>query len=445
MTLDITTVGGYNEVGKNMTAIRVGKEVVLFDMGLHIENYVSYKGADEDFRKMTAVELQKADAIPDDRCIEDWKKDVKAIVPTHAHLDHVGAIPFMATKYGSPVIGTPYTIEVLRTILKDEGFKLKNELKVLNPNSSIRLTKDLTLEFVNVTHSTPQTVIAALHTPEGIILYANDFKFDNYPTLGNKPNYQRLEELGKIGVKTLIVDGTRATRSGKTPSETIAKEMLRDVLLGTDSKNSLVIVTTFSSHLARLKSIIEFGKKMNRKVIFLGRSLAKYVYAGEAINIVNFSDDVEIVKYRRQVNKRLKQINTEKRDKYLLVVTGHQGEPDSVLSRIIRQEIQFNLLPNDHVVFSCSVIPNSTNIGNREIMEGQLKKFKVRVFKDIHTSGHASKEDLRDLISLVKPVHIIPAHGDFTMISALTDLAIEMGYRIGHTVHVMRDGQRISL
>ncbi len=441
--VEICTVGGYNEVGKNMTAIKVAEDVIIMDMGLHMENYVRVKGDEDEFGTINAASLLKASAIPDDSCIEDWRKQVKLIVPTHAHLDHVGAIPYMANKYGVPVVGTPFTIEVLKAILRDDKFKIRNELKVLNPNSSLRIGKDMTLEFINVTHSTPQTVIAALHTKEGIILYANDFKFDSNPILGTKPNFKRLEELGKKGVKALIVDGTRATRSGKTPSESVAREMLREVMLDTNSKGGMVIVTTFSSHLARLKSIIEFGKRMNRKIIFLGRSLSKYVEAGEKTGIVKFSKEVEIVKYREQIKKRLKQISKDRRDKYLLVVTGHQGEPESVLSRMIRQELPFEFYPEDHVIFSCSVIPNPSNIANRELMEKDLKNLRVRMFKDIHTSGHASKEDLRDLISLVKPKHIIPAHGDFTMISALADLATEMGYRMGESVHIMKDGQKV--
>lgn len=441
--VEICTVGGYNEVGKNMTAIKVADDVVIMDMGLHMENYVRIKGDEAEFSTVNASTLLKANAIPDDRCIDDWRNKVKLIVPTHAHLDHVGAIPYLANKYGVPVVATPFTIEVLKTLLRDEKFKIRNELKVLNPNSSYRINKDIRLEFINITHSTPQTVLAALHTKEGIILYANDFKFDNNPILGTKPNYKRLEELGKTGVKALIVDGTRATRSGKTPSESVAREMLREVMLDTNSKGGLVIVTTFSSHLARLKSIIEFGKRMNRKIIFLGRSLAKYVQAGENIGLIKFSKEVEIVKYREQIKKRLKKLENERRDKYILVVTGHQGEPESVLSRMIRQELPFTFYPEDHVVFSCSVIPNPSNIANREIMENDLKKHKVRMFKDIHTSGHASKEDLRDLINLVKPKHIIPAHGDFTMISALADLCIEMGYKMGENVHIMKDGQKL--
>src|SRR3990167_974606 len=187
------------------------------------------------------------------------------------------------------------------------------------------VSNNIKIEFINMTHSTPQTVMVAVHTRYGIILYANDFKFDNHPTLGKKPNYERLEELGKKGIKALICDCTRADQPIKTPSELVAKEMLRDVMLGVDSRGKAVIVTTFASHLARLKSIIEFGRKMNRKIIFLGRSLAKYIEAGENIGIVNFSREVEIVKFGKQIKNRIKKIENEPRDRYLLVVTGHQG------------------------------------------------------------------------------------------------------------------------
>ena len=440
--MEIHTIGGYNEVGKNMTAIKVGNEAVIIDMGLHIENYIHCQGED-DIRNITAKELLNADAIPDDSCIRKWKDQVKVIVPSHAHLDHIGAIPFLSNKYKAKIVCTPFTEAVLKSIIRDEKFRLKNGTRAVNPNSTYKVSSKLKIEFINMTHSTPQTAMIALHTPEGILLYANDFKFDSFPTLGQKPNYKRLRELGKKGVKVLIVDGTRANEEGKTPSENVAKEMLRDVMIATESKGKSVIVTTFSSHLARLKTIKEFGQKMGRQVVFLGRSLAKYVQAGESVGIVDFSD-VEIVKYGSQVKKRLKQLANEPRDKYLLVMTGHQGEPEAVLPRLARGELPFKLYDGDHVVFSCSVIPSATNAANREKLEKKLKQYGVRIFKDIHSSGHAAKEDLRDLINIVNPQHIIPAHVDFQKLSALTDLAMEMGYKLGSTVHMMRNGREIS-
>jgi ribonuclease J len=443
--IQICTIGGYDEIGKNMTAIKVDNEVVVIDMGLHLDSYIKYtEEEEEDIIEISAEELAKVGAIPNDSVIKDWKDKVKAIVPTHAHLDHVGALTFLSNKYKAPILCTPFTAEVIKAISKDEKIKLKNEIKVLNVNSIYWISNKIKIEFINMTHSTPQTVMVAVHTPEGIVLYANDFKFDNHPTLGKKPNYKRLEELGKKGVKVLICDCTRAKRAIKTPSELVAKEMLRDVMLGVDSRNKAVIVTTFASHLARLKTIIEFGKKMNRKIIFLGRSLAKYTKAGEKIGIINFSKDAEIVKFGKQIKKRIKKIGKSSRGKYLFVVTGHQGEPKSTLSKMVRGEIPFKFYSEDHVIFSCTVIPSEINIQNRAELEKRLREYGVRIFRDIHASGHASREDLRDLINLVKPKHIIPAHGEEDMKQALADLAIEKGYKKGRTIHLVNDGNKLS-
>ncbi|MCK4522140.1 MAG: RNase J family beta-CASP ribonuclease [Nanoarchaeota archaeon] len=443
--IEIHTVGGYNEVGKNCTAINVDGEVVLCDLGLHLESYIKYTDSDEeDIVKITGSKLMEVGAVPDISVINHLKKNVKAIVSTHAHLDHIGAIPYLSNKFDCEILSTPFSTAVLKAILKDERIDLKNPIKALTVNCSYHLSKNIKLEFINMTHSTPQTVMIAIHTKYGIILYANDFKFDSYPVLGKKPNYERLRELGKKGILALICDSTYAKDARKTSSESVAKEMLKDVLLGTNSRGKLIIMTTFASHLARLKSIIDIGSKLNRKIVFLGRSLAKYVQAGEDVGIVKFSDKVEIVKYGKQIEKRLKSIKDNKRKDYILVVTGHQGEPKAVLSKIVDKKINFNLNPEDHVIFSCKTIPTPTNIENRAFLEKKLREKGIRVFKDIHVSGHAAREDLRDLINLVKPKHIIPAHGNKEMREALADLALEMGYK-KENIHLVRDGQKIRV
>ncbi|MFH1849860.1 MAG: RNase J family beta-CASP ribonuclease [archaeon] len=441
--IEIRAVGGYNEVGKNMTAVRVDDDVVVLDMGLFLDSYIRCT-QDEDAVNISPSELIKAGAVPDVSQIDDWKSKVKAIIPTHAHLDHVGAIPFLANGYKAEILGTPYTTEVLKTILRDEKIKFKNPIKTLSPNSVYQVSKGLKVEFINVTHSTPQTVMVALHTKYGTIIYANDFKFDRHPVLGTKPNFKRLKQIGEKGVLALIVDSTYANDARKTPSETVAREMLRDVMLGTNSKGKAVIVTTFSSHLARLKSIIEFGRTLDRKIIFLGRSLSKYVEAGENIGLIKFSGEVKLVKYKKQIKRELKTVMEKGKDKYLLVVTGHQGEPDSTLSRMVDEKMNFRFTSEDHVIFSCTVIPTPLNRANREYLENSLRQYGVRIFKDIHVSGHAAREDLRDLINLVKPKHVIPAHGEPRMTEGLYDLAREMGYSNGH-VHHMRNGRKLIL
>jgi len=440
--IEIRAVGGYNEIGKNMTAIRINGDVVIIDMGLHLEHYIAYT-QDEDIVKLSAAELTKVGAVPNLSTIKDWIDDVRVIVPTHAHLDHVGALPFLANNFKAPILCTPFTAEVLQTILRDEKIKINNPIKSMNSNATYQISENLSVEFINMTHSVPQTVMVALHTPQGIILYANDFKFDSYPTLGKKPNFNRLKEIGS-NCLALIVDCTNATEAIKTPSEQVAKDMLKDVLIGTESEGKAIVVTTFSSHLARLKSIVEFGKQLNRKIIFLGRSLHKYTVAGEKVGIINFTKDVEIAKRGKHMRRLLDEVQ-KKPGKYLVVVTGHQGEPRSVLSRMASGELPFDFKFGDHIVFSCTVIPTKTSIDNRIALEKSLSGKGLRIFKEIHVSGHAAREDLRDLLTMVKPKHILPAHGDSTMTAALAKLAVELGYKRGKEIHIMRDGQKTIL
>ncbi|MDP6600537.1 MAG: RNase J family beta-CASP ribonuclease [Candidatus Woesearchaeota archaeon] len=441
--IEIYAVGGYNEVGKNCTAINVDGEVLIIDLGIHLENYIRLT-EDEDLVKINADKLMEVGAVPNISVLDNVKRNVKAIVIGHAHLDHVGAVPYVANKFNAPVICSPYTAEVLKNILKDDKIRINNDIKTLNLNSFYKISENIKIEFIHITHSVPQAALIAIHTDYGIILYANDFKFDLYPVLGKKPNFKRLEELGKEGIIASVVESTYASDARKMPSESVAREMLKDVLLGTDNKDNLIIVTTFSSHIARLKSIIEFGQKLNRKIIFLGRSLAKYVKAAENIGIVDFSKDVEIVKYSRQIERMLKKVDKD-REKYLLIVTGHQGEPKSVLYKIAKGEFEFDLYPEDSVVFSCRTIPTPTNIENRDALENELKQTGVRIFKDIHQSGHAAREDLRDFINLVKPKNIIPAHGTKEMRDALAELCTEMRYKTGKNIFLIKDGQKIEL
>lgn len=442
--MEITTVGGYSEVGRNMTAMRYKDEAIIFDMGVHLEKYIKFKG-DDNLELFQLRDLIRVGAVPDDNIIKDWKKKVIAIIPSHAHLDHIGAIPYMAAKYNVPIICTPYTASVIKAILKDKKLRIPNEIKVLDLGKKLKLSNKLTVEFINITHSIPDTALVVIHTPEGQVIYANDFKLDNTPVLGKQPDYARIKQLGKENnVITLILDSIYAYLPRKTPSESVAREMLRDVMLNVNSQGKVVIVTTFSSHIARLKSIIEFGKLMKRKIVFLGRSLAKYVYAAENINLVDFSKSVEIVPYKSQIRKKLREIEKQGRDKYLIVCTGHQGEPNAVLSRLVDGKLGFKLFRDDHIIFSCTVIPSPLNIANRDVLESKLQDSRVRIFRDIHQSGHASREDHRDLISMLNPKHIIPAHAGLDKTVHLANLAKEMGYELGKTVHLMHDNQRIE-
>lgn len=444
MTIEICTVGGYSGCGRNMTAVKVGDDVVIIDMGVNLPALIEYEG-EEEIRTLSADNLIKIGAIPDDGAIKEWKNNVRAIVLGHCHLDHIAAVQYLAGKYDARVYGTPFTLEVLKQILRDDKIEIPNELIAVKPNGKVKINNNLTIELINVTHSTLQCAMVCLHTNEGLVLYANDFKFDNSPVLGEKPNYKRLQEIGKSGkLKALIVESLYATREMKTPSEKVARELLQDVLFGVENSGKAVYVTTFASHLARIRSIIDCGKRMKRKVVILGRSMGRYIRAAENLSLVKYSKETEMAVYRNEIKKALTEINKNP-GKYLIVGTGNQGEPNSILDKIVNGVFPFSFRSGDHVIFSCRTIPHPMNVANRASIEERLKRYKVRIFTEIHVSGHAAREDLRDFIEMVRPEHIIPAHGDGAMETSLAELAEEIGYKSGENVHVVGDGNKIKI
>jgi len=436
--LEIIPLGGFSEVGRNSCAVRVDDEIVILDMGLMMDRYIEYTDSD-DLVEISGRKLIEIGAAPDYNILGKDKKNVKGIIITHAHLDHVGAVPFFANNFNCDVHATPFTIELIKKMFADERRSPRNKLVAHDVNERFKISEKIEIEFIYSTHSTPHTVMILVHTPYGKVLYANDFKFDNNPTLGPKPNYARLREL-QGEVDFLVVDSLYASLPVKTPSEKIAEEMLKDVLLGTQSKGSTIIVSTFSSHIARLKAITNVAKMMNRKPVFLGRSLAKYVDCAEAVGITSFSD-VEIVGYGSKVKPFLKNIKNP--DKYLFVATGNQGEPKAVLSRIVNQKL-LKLGDNDQVVFSCKTIPVPVSIENRKRLENQLRARHVRIFSNIHVSGHGAREDHRDFLNTLQPKNIIPTHAKPEGLGAFKELAMEVGYK-PEQVRIVTNGERVRV
>lgn len=443
--ITIHTIGGYNEVGKNMTALECDDDVILFDAGLFLPAIV---GVEEREKIPTESGMRSLGALPDDLHLDriGIRDKVRAILVSHAHLDHVGGVQYLAHRYNADIVSTPFTIEVLKSLLADYSHRLKNKLVPVKMNQSyiVRGKRNYKVEFLNMTHSTVQSSMIAVHTPYGVVIYGNDYKFDNSPVMGDKPNYSRLKELSKIGIKALVVDCLYAPDERKTPSEKIARGLLEDVLFTTDNDRSGIVITTFSSHIARLKSIVEFGRRLNREIIFVGRSLNKYVRAAEKVGLAPFTSQVRTATYRKQLDKALSIANKNK-SKFMIVCTGHQGEPGSILDRMSRNKLSYHLGSDDHVIFSSKTIPTAVNENNRKELEKRLKKHQVRIFDNVHVSGHGGREDLRDLIRLTKPEHVIPSHGDTEKLKAGADLAIEMGYRLNKNVHILFNGHRVVL
>ncbi|HQP71289.1 MAG TPA: MBL fold metallo-hydrolase, partial [Methanoculleus sp.] len=213
MDIEIIAVGGFNEVGRNMTAVRCGKEIVIFDMGLRLDQVMIHE--DADIENMHSLDLIEMKAIPDDTIMNTVEGSVKAIVCSHGHLDHIGAVPKLAHRYDAPIISTPYTTELIRQqIAGEQKFGVNNKLFALKAGQRYTISPHLTIEFVRSQHSIIDTVIPVLHTPEGAVIYANDFKLDRTPVLGEPPDFARLRQIGKEGVLALITESVNIADKG---------------------------------------------------------------------------------------------------------------------------------------------------------------------------------------------------------------------------------------
>ncbi len=445
MTLKVYPVSGFDEVGKTMIVTDLGDDAFAFDMGLYIPALVALE---ENRGKYTEKLLRSIKALPhDDELKKEVMNKVRGILIGHAHLDHVGGVPFLEQHYNANVYGTPFTTAFLEELLADNNIKMKNKAITVPLDTQVQIRgkqKSYEVEFINITHSTIQTAIIAVHTPKGVIVYANDFKMDDTPVIGDKPNYESLKRLAKEGVKLLIIDCLYSREDGKTPSEEVAREKLRKVLNEQKGQKNGLFVTTFSSHIARLKSITEFGKKINREVLFLGRSLNKYTNAAKKASSCPYQNDMKNISYRNQVLKTLKK-SQEERGKYLIVCTGHQGETGSILDRIARGVLPYKLTPKDHIVFSSRTIPTPETYKSKEALVKNLIRTGCEITEDIHVSGHGQKQDLKQLIELLQPEHIIPSHGHHGLLSPVVKLAQEIGYVPDKTIHLVRNGQELEI
>ncbi len=439
MSLEIIPLGGFSEVGRNCCAVKADDEIVILDLGLMLDKYIEYADSDE-LTEISPKKLIQVGAVPDITILGDLRKNVVGICISHGHLDHVGAVPYLANRFDADIHATKMTCEVVRSLTSEEGKGLRNRVVSHPVNSRFPLTRSIDIEFVHLTHSIPQTVGIIVHTKYGSVAYFNDFKLDATPTLGPKSNIKRLEELK--GLRALIMDSLYADVQGRAKSERIAQEMLFDQVTHADLKGKTVVVTTFSSHIARMRSIVELGKRLGRETVIFGRSMEKYLVAAANADVIDLRKEARLVPYRAKVDAFFK--STKDLSKYLLVMTGHQGEPKAVLSRTIAKGL-LRLGPDDVVIFSSTTIPVGICIENRHKLEDTLRSMHVRLFTDVHVSGHGAKEDMRDVIRMMHPEHLIPTHGEMKQLGALKEMAVsDLGYA-PEKVHILYNGQRVRL
>jgi ribonuclease J len=446
MEIEIATIGGYEEVGRQMTAVRAGDDIVVFDMGLNLSKVLIHDNIRTE--SMHSLDLIDMGAIPDDRVMSDLEGDVQAIVPTHGHLDHIGAISKLAHRYDAPIVASPFTLELVKEEIQDEDkFEVQNDLVEMDAGETMTIGEQCELEFVNVTHSIIDAINPVLHTPEGAIVYGLDKRMDHTPVLGDPIDMERFREIGREdnGVLCYIEDCTNANKKGRTPSESVARRHLQDVMHSLEDYDGGIVATTFSSHIARVTSLVDFAEEIGRQPVLLGRSMEKYSGTAERIGAVDFPDDLGMYGHRNSVDRTFERIMNEGKENFLPVVTGHQGEPRAMLTRMGRGETPYELDDGDKVLFSARVIPEPTNEGQRYQSENLLGMQGARIYDDIHVSGHLSREGHYQMLDALQPQHVIPAHQDMAGFSGYVDLASNEGYKLGRDLHVTSNGNTITL
>ncbi|HWH08585.1 MAG TPA: MBL fold metallo-hydrolase [Candidatus Thermoplasmatota archaeon] len=447
--IEIIPLGGHSDFGRNMTAVRVGGEVVLFDMGVKLDPLQALPEG-EGVDTLPAAKLRAMGAIPDHAPLRHVDGKVVAIVISHAHADHVGAVQVLAKEFPKvPIYGSPYTIAFIEEQCRPRerrappgALTIPNRLVALTRADRARLGRGaLELELVHVTHSIPGATMPVLHTRHGAVVYALDFKLDDSPVLGEGPDYRRLAQIGRAGVRVLVTEATNAHKDEKTDSERVARTRLRDLMLGVDHEEGPLFVSTFSSHAARFHSVLDFADALDRDVLLLGRSLDRYMGVAARTGHLDLPEWVQAAPSRRHADDALRRLAADPA-RYVVALTGHQGEPGAMLTRMAAGETAYAMGKDDHVVFASHVIPTETCVAQRADLEARLKRTGARVYKGAHASGHASAVDHRQLLALLQPDHVVPAHGGLAVQNAYAELAAEEGWRARKEVHVLANGQR---
>ena len=393
----IVALGGLGEVGKNMYVITHNDEIIIIDAGVMFPE-IGLLGVDYVIQDVTYLKQNES--------------KIKALFITHGHEDHIGGIPFLLTQVNIPIIYAPKIAkDLINKKLEERNINYTN-IEVINSDLKVKF-KYLQLEFVNTTHSIPDSYAIVIHTPNGTIFETGDFKFDLTP-IGPMADIHKMAKLGEQGVTLLLSDSTNALSSGFSNSESVVDETLNDII---SRHVGRVIIATFASNIYRIKHIVETCKKYNRKIITFGRSMETSIDL--ALNNGLITD--------KSIFIDANQAKSLKRTEICILCTGSQGEPLAALSRIANgTHKQVTLLPDDLVIFSSSPIPGNAESINRTINKLYLKGVKVYTnteFNDVHTSGHAKLEELKWMLRIIKPKYFMPMHGEFRMLQQHTKIA----------------------
>lgn len=416
--LRIIPLGGLNEIGKNITAFEYGNDILLVDCGLSFP--------DDDMYGVDVV-------IPDFTYLKKNANKIRGLVITHGHEDHIGAVPYLVKSLNVPIYGTRLPIGLIKNKFEEHGIK-SAKLHNINAGDKINLGV-FKVETIRTTHSIADSICLAIDTPVGKIFHTGDFKIDYTPVDGEPIDLSKLAELGSKGVLLMMSDSTNATRPGFTESEKKVGNTLEGIFRHSAKR---IIVSTFSSNVHRIQKIVDNAVKFNRKVAFSGRSMVNVVGLAIALG------------YLRAPAGTIVDINKTKNipdEKLVIITTGSQGEPMSALARMANSEHKaIEIKKDDVIILSSTPVPGNekmvSNVVNKLIEKGAQVIYSD--IADTHVSGHACREELKLIHSLIKPKYFMPVHGEYRHLEAASELAIDLGMD-KKNIFIMENGDCLEL
>lgn len=418
-TLKLSFLGGVGEVGKNMLAVEYGDEMIIVDAG------VAFPSDD-----MPGIDL----IIPDFNYIQVNKHRIKAVILTHGHEDHIGAMPYLMKHIDAPVYATKLTAALVDSKLREHR-NVRFKINVIKPKDTIKAGV-FSIEFIKVTHSISGAVALAVTTPAGVWFHTGDFKLDLTPIDGEPTDLVRLGEISKKGVLLLTADSTNASRPGFSMSERKVGQTL-DTLFA-QNKPKRIIIATFASNVHRIQQIFDLCAKHDRKVLLTGRSM---------IRVCEIAHKVGELKYDKSILADISKVDKYDDEKICILSTGTQGEQNSALSRMAAGEFRkIKINQNDCIIFSASAIPGNEFEINTVINELFKKGANViyESLAEVHVSGHAYQEELKLILNILKPKFYMPCHGEYRHLMSNAKLAMDLGMAQRH-IHIPELGESISV
>ncbi len=417
--LKVIPLGGLGEIGKNMLVLEHEDNIIVIDAGLMFP--------EED---MLGVDL----VIPDISYLLERKDRVRGIIITHGHEDHIGALPYVLRQLNVPVYSTKLTNGLISVKLKEHKLLKDAQLNIVQPGDRISLG-DFEVELFQVSHSIPDSVGLAIHTPLGIVVHSGDFKIDHTPVDGRLTDFAKLSQLGTQGVILLLSDSTYVEEPGYNPSDRVVGEALDRIIAEAPGR---VIVATFASLISRIQQVVDAAAKHGRYVFVVGKSM---------IDNVQMAMELGYLKDPAGTLRNMGEMRALPNERIVVMATGTQGEPTSALARIAnRDHRQIHIIPGDTVVISATVIPGNEGLVNRTIdnlfkQGAQILYSKVA---DVHVHGHATQEELKMMLRLVRPRFFVPIHGEYRHLSLHAKLAQSLGITEDHTF-VLENGDVLAL